>query len=244
VAERINAYRTLAIGLALWSIATAASGLATGFVTLLALRVLLGLGESATFPCFAKLLAEHLPPARFGTANGSIGVGMALGPALGTFIGGLLMANIGWRAVFVAFGIVSFLWLLPWYRLMRSASTQPHRAAAGSVPALKSIIRRRELWGASFGYFTGNYAFYFVLSWLPLYLVQARGGAAVDCEDPVAPGARGTLAWLPVNAWGPSAQAHWRPDFPTLTTPPLSLDATRGRLRDPQGGQSWTGWVV
>jgi hypothetical protein len=34
------------------------------------------------------------------------------------------------------------------------------------------------------------------------------------------------------------------PRFPTLTTPPLSLDATQGRLREPQGGQSWTGWVV
>jgi len=173
--ERINAYRTLTIGLALWSVATAASGLASGFVTLLVLRVLLGLGESATFPCIAKLLAQHLSPARFGAANGSIGVGMALGPALGTFLGGVLMAKIGWREVFVLFGVASLLWLIPWYGSTRRASTQSYRAAAGSVPALESIIRRRELWGASLGHFCGNYAFYFVISWLPLYLVKARG---------------------------------------------------------------------
>jgi MFS family permease len=98
LAERINAYRTLAIGLALWSLATAASGLATGFVTLMALRVFLGLGESATYPCIAKLFAQHLPAGKLGAANGSIGVGMALGPALGTFFGGLMMAKIGWLA--------------------------------------------------------------------------------------------------------------------------------------------------
>ena len=99
LAERINPYRTLALGLALWSIATALSGVATGFVTLIGLRVLLGLGESAAFPCSSKLLAQHLPSHKLGAANGLIGVGMALGPAIGTFGGGLLIAQIGWRDV-------------------------------------------------------------------------------------------------------------------------------------------------
>ena len=60
VADRINPYRTLAVGLALWSIATALSGVATGFAMLISLRLLLGLGESAAFPCSSKLLAQHL----------------------------------------------------------------------------------------------------------------------------------------------------------------------------------------
>ncbi len=172
--ERINAYRTLAIGLALWALATAATGLATGFVTLLALRVLLGLGESATYPCIAKLLTQHLPDSKLGGANGLIGVGMALGPALGTFFGGLLMARIGWRAVFLLFGLLSLLWLIPWYSSTRHASSHASRSAE-AVPTLRSIMRRREVWGASLGQFCGNYAFYFVISWLPLYLVKARG---------------------------------------------------------------------
>src|SRR5258708_40070818 len=51
LAEHINPYRILAIGLALWSIATAASGLTSGFYALIALRGLLGLGERAALPC-------------------------------------------------------------------------------------------------------------------------------------------------------------------------------------------------
>jgi MFS family permease len=175
LAERINAYRTLAIGLALWSVATAATGLATGFVTLMALRVLLGLGESATFPCIAKLMAQHLPAGKLGGANGLIGVGMALGPALGTFFGGLMMARVGWRNVFVLFGLLSLLWLIPWYSSTRRAFMHTSQTAEESGPSLASIIRRREVWGAGLGQFCGNYAFYFVISWLPLYLVKARG---------------------------------------------------------------------
>src|ERR1700737_1191155 len=74
LAERINPYRTLAIGFAIWSIATALFGVATGFAALVALRLLLGLGESAAFPCSAKLLAQHLPSDKLGGANGLIGV--------------------------------------------------------------------------------------------------------------------------------------------------------------------------
>jgi MFS family permease len=114
VADRISPYRTLAIGLALWSIATALSGVATGFVTLISLRLLLGLGESAAFPCSSKLLAQHLSSDKLGGANGLISVGFALGLALGTLGGGLLIAQIGWRNVFILFGLVSLLWLVPW----------------------------------------------------------------------------------------------------------------------------------
>jgi MFS family permease len=60
-------------------------------------------------------LVERMPPARFGAANGLIGVGMALGPALGTYLVSVLMAKIGWRDVFVPFGVAFLLWLIPWY---------------------------------------------------------------------------------------------------------------------------------
>lgn len=89
--QRINAYRTLAIGLGVWSAATVASGLAAGFATLLLFRVLLGIGESAGFPASSKLLAQHVSPERLGKANALVSSGIFLGPAVGTFLGGLFM---------------------------------------------------------------------------------------------------------------------------------------------------------
>jgi MFS family permease len=61
--ERINPYRTLALGLLVWSLATAATGLAQGFGALIILRLVLGVGESAAFPASSALIGRHLEPA-------------------------------------------------------------------------------------------------------------------------------------------------------------------------------------
>jgi MFS family permease len=175
LAEKINAYRTLAIGVALWSLATLATGFATSFASVLVLRLVLGLGESAAFPCSSKLFGQHLPQHRLGFANGMVGVGLALGPAFGTFAGGLLMAQLGWRPVFILFGLVSALWLVPWFGASRSPSRQVDAPKVDAAPSFRAILRQRAAWGASLGHFCGNYSFYFVIFWLPLYLVSARG---------------------------------------------------------------------
>jgi MFS family permease len=175
LAERINPYRTLAIGLAIWALATAATGLATGFVSLIALRLVLGVGESAAFPCSSKLLAQHLPADRLGAANGMIGLGLSLGPAFGTLVGGMLMAQVGWRASFVVFGVASLLWLWPWLAVTRHASGRADAAPRGRAPSYPAILARRDAWGAGLGQFCANYGFYFLITWLPLYLVKARG---------------------------------------------------------------------
>src|SRR5580692_9392516 len=138
LAERINPYRTLAIGLALWSIATAAFGLMSGFFALMALRILLGLGESAAYPCISKLLAHHLSLDKLGSANGLIMTGQGVGPAFGTFVGGLLIAQFGWRSVFVLFGLVSFLWLLPWFASTRRAAAHADQHSGDRGPSFAS----------------------------------------------------------------------------------------------------------
>ncbi|HEY3638866.1 MAG TPA: MFS transporter [Rhizomicrobium sp.] len=175
LAERINAYRTLAIGLAIWSAATALSGLATGFAVLITLRLVLGIGESAAFPCASKLIARHLPLHQLGVANGAVATGLALGPAFGTFVGGMLMAYLGWRVIFLLFGLASLLWLVPWLNVARDAGRRTDDDGPANVPSYLSLLACRELWGACIGHFSSNYAFYFVITWLPLYLVKSRG---------------------------------------------------------------------
>lgn len=183
LAEKINAYRTLALGLAIWSAATALSGLAAGFTTLIVLRLVLGLGESAAFPCSSKIFAEHLPTERLGSANGWISVGLALGPAIGTFGGGLIMAHAGWRATFFVFGLLSMLWLVPWIGATRRVSRDADANTDLRPPSFFAILRQLRAWGASFGHFSANYSLYFVISWLPLYLVKARGFTVAEMAD-------------------------------------------------------------
>jgi cyanate permease len=100
---------------------------------------------------------------------------MGLGPAFGTWGGGNLMAFTGWRASFLVLGLLSILWLLPWTRATREVSRAARAEPDTHAPTYLQIMRRREAWGAALGHFCSNYAYYFVISWLPLYLVQARG---------------------------------------------------------------------
>jgi MFS family permease len=174
--SKINAYRTLAAGLVIWSAATMLMGFAQGFITLLVLRFLLGLGESAGFPASSKLLAQRLPLRRLGSANALISAGIMLGPAAGTFLGGTLIAHACWRSLFVLFGGLSMLWLVPWFASTRALSSQEGEAQTiGDEPSFRALMARRELWAASIGHFASNYAAYLVLSWLPLYLVKVQG---------------------------------------------------------------------
>ena len=173
VAERFGAKPVFAFGLALWSLATLLTGFAGGFISLLLLRILLGIGESGACPCASKVLAAAVEPHRLGVANGILSFGYLVGPAVGTFLGGLLMARIGWRPVFFLFGLASLLWLIPW---LRAEVPKPIRSAQGIAgPNLKTLLRERALWGASIGHFASNYGYYFIVSWLPFYLVKARG---------------------------------------------------------------------
>lgn len=171
VVERIGAARVLGAGLALWAWATLLTGATHSFTTLLALRLLLGVGESVGFPAVSKLLASVVPLQSLGRANGLVAFGYLFGPAVGAYGGGMLMVHVGWRGMFYVLGVVSLLWLLPWSRVRLAASVQ--RSVAG--PAWPLLLRQRALWGTSLGHFSSNYTFYFMLNWLPYYLVSVRG---------------------------------------------------------------------
>lgn len=175
LAERYGAHLMLAIGVAIWSVATFLTGFAGSFLTLLALRLLLGVGECVAFPCASKLLAHTVEVNRLGVANGIMSFGYLLGPAVGTLVGGLLMASIGWRPVFIVFGAVSIAWLWPWRRVSLGPPIASSIGSAAAAPSLRQILRQRALWGAALGLFSANYSFYFILAWLPFYLVKARG---------------------------------------------------------------------
>jgi MFS family permease len=192
LAERYGAHRILAAGLTLWASATILVGFVHSFAMLLVLRLMLGLGESAGFPCTAKLLAATVPPKGLGTANGIVALGYLLGPVVGTIVGGYIMDNLGWRSAFWIFGALSLLWLLPWSRVA-SGVRAAVRASEDDSPTLWMILKQPSLWGTALGLFSSNYTFYFMLNWLPSYLQTERGFSLLAMSK------LATLAYL-VNA--------------------------------------------
>jgi MFS family permease len=172
--ERTDVYRLLALAVAVWSLTTAATALTVGFTSLLLMRLLLGLGESVVFPASSRLFAQLVPETRRGSANGWMAIGLAIGPALGTFAGALLAGRFGWQASFLVFGLLSLTWLWPWSRFTRTVPHAP-RSSFGRPPSYREMLGKRAAWGAFLGHFSSNYSFYFLISWLPTYLVKVRG---------------------------------------------------------------------
>ena len=171
--DRFSVYRLLGWGVAMWAVATLLSGFVGGCLSLVVLRLMLGVGESFAFPASSKIIAEQVPAEGRGMANAAVSMGIALGPALGTLAGGAILATLGWRAVFIVFGLVTLVWLLPWQRTTRHLA---NAALASGRPrvSIRALIGRWPLWSMAIAHFASNYGFYFVLAWLPLYLVEER----------------------------------------------------------------------
>src|SRR3954471_5747381 len=111
--DRFSVYKLLAAGILLWAASTVLMGFVGGFASLLVLRIMLGIGESLAFPGSSKIIARHVPPERRGVANSALAMGIAVGPAVGTLGGGFMVAYWGWRAMFIVFGLVTLIWLVP-----------------------------------------------------------------------------------------------------------------------------------
>jgi ACS family D-galactonate transporter-like MFS transporter len=142
------------------------------------MRLLVGAGESLAYPCYSRIFATDLPLEARGRANALLDAASKLGPALGTLLGGLLLVRTGWRVFFVILGVASLLWLIPWFFTPHSPSdTRGHSAVS---PPTLLILSTRSAWGAFLGHFCGNYFWFFLLTWLPDYLVTGRGFSMQD----------------------------------------------------------------
>ena len=115
-----------------------------------------------------------MPPESRGLANSVIAAGIALGPVVGTFAGGLMVANSGWRPMFVVFGAITLLWIVPWLLQARRLPTFAAENRETPVP-LSTVARWRAVWAMGIGHFGATYPLYFIIVWVPLYLTKSRG---------------------------------------------------------------------
>jgi MFS family permease len=172
--DRFNVIWVYALGYLLWSGATAlTAAVDSSFAMLFLLRLLLGVGESVAFPCYAKILTGIFPEGLRGTANAAIDCCTKMGPAIGIMLGVELVYRFGWRMMFAAIGGVSLLWLVPWCIIgprLRLRQTLEHIAP----PPYREMLRQRAFWGTVLGLFGANYTWYFFLTWLPYYFEHER----------------------------------------------------------------------
>ena len=171
--DRFNVNWVFAAGFILWSAATAMTGIVQAFSALLVLRLLLGMSESVAYPSYSKIIALNFSEEHRGFANSMISAGLVLGPGFGMFFGGLLMARFGWRPFFIVLGLASMLWIVPWWMWMPKKHQATLTDSIGA-PSVFEFLRLRSAWGTCAALFCGNYVSYFLITWLPYYLVRER----------------------------------------------------------------------
>lgn len=162
----------LSAGFLIWCLATFSTGLLSSFSAIYAARCVLGAGESVAYPCYSRVFAADFAQHHRGRANAFLDAGSKLGPAVGSLLGGILLVGFGWRLFFVILGLFGLLWFVPWFKYMPRSYAR--RQCVPGLPNLFRIFRVRSAWGTFAGHFCGNYFWFFLLTWLPTYLVQER----------------------------------------------------------------------
>jgi MFS family permease len=190
LADRFGARLALSRIVVWWSAMTAATGLASGLGSLVAVRFLFGIGEAGAFPSAARIYARWLPVRLHGRTFGVLCASAAVGGAVTQPVVVALLTRIGWRPSFAIFGAVGVIWSVLFWRWFRDdprdhagvndaelaliaaggASSAPHAA----VP-WRALLRNRTLVALCGMYVGAIYGWYFYLTWLPTYLQRARG---------------------------------------------------------------------
>ncbi len=180
----------LALFVGAWSLLTMAHGLATGWLSFAGLRGLLGLVEGAAQPAGMKVVAQWFPARERGLAGGIYNIGASFGAVFAPPLVAWAIYNGDWRLAFLVTGALGLVWLIPWMfwyapparhraiheeeREIILSGQEPLLAGKQGRPALRRLLRRRELWAIASARFLADPVWGMLSLWMPLYLVKVR----------------------------------------------------------------------
>jgi MFS transporter, ACS family, D-galactonate transporter len=178
VVDRFGLKWPYAVAMLLWSAASAATALVGSLHGLIALRMVLGIGEAVVIPASMRYIRENFAERERGLPMGILMSGTKYGPAIGAPIATYLVLGFGWRWMFVLNGAFSVLWLVPWLFLVRDDQRTATVANEGE-PATKvswaAIFGTPVIWGTCLATFCYMYFVYFCMTWMPTYFKERFG---------------------------------------------------------------------
>ncbi len=227
--DRGHRPKLLALGVGVWSIATALGGIATSFGFLLASRAMVGIGEAAYATIAPALLADHFPAAMRGRVLAVFYAATPAGAALGYVLGGQIGAHYGWRYAFFIAGVPGLILALLALRLPEATERAAKGAAAGFGNYL-TLLKNKPYMLVILGYAAYTFGLGGISVWMPAFLerVHHLGLAAANNQlgiITVITGFTGSLAggWLGDRMLRRWRQAYlWLSGASTLLAAPLA----------------------
>jgi len=183
VSDRFGSRRTLLVCGAIWAAATVLTGLAGGLASMLVARVLLGLGEGATFPAATSAMSRWVAKEKRGFAQGITHAAARVGNAVAPAAVVAVMTSYGWRESFYACAALSFLWLVLWAKSFTERPADHPRITQPELAVLPNLARKTLTvpWGplfkrmlpVTFVYFCYGWTLWLFLSWIPQYFLHS-----------------------------------------------------------------------
>ena len=198
LADRSNRVSIIAVALALWSLMTAVCGLAQNFTQLLLARIGVGVGEAGSSPPSHSIIADLYPPERRAGAMGVYSLGVVLGTALGTMIGGFVAHAYGWRVAMFVVGLPGIVLAV----LVKLLVVEPRRGLSdvqivaegeqrGTIPPMsegfRSLIADRAAFHLVMGVTITSLIGYGHAAFGPSFMQRSLGMSMLDVARVVAP---------------------------------------------------------
>jgi ACS family glucarate transporter-like MFS transporter len=172
-----------------WSAFTMATAGAFSYASMLAVRFLFGAGEAGAWPGVARSFSRWIPRRERGTVQGLFFAGAHLSGGLTPLVITALLMFIPWRAIFLAFGVVGFVWALVWHSWFRDnpadhpavnraeldlilADPQPQGKHEIGLRYWSRLLRNPNMLLLCLMYLPNSFVFYFCITWLPTYLKE------------------------------------------------------------------------
>lgn len=215
----------LALGLALWSLLTAASGAATSFLQLALLRVGVGVGEATCSPAAHSLISDLFPERRRGTALAVYSTGIHAGILFGFVLGGTLVERFGWRGTLAVVGLPGILLAVAAAFLLpdppRGGATAPVSARLSWSEAWRALAREPSFRWLALGAGLVSITGYAYLQWSAALMQRVHGmgpaetGTALGLVKGLC-GAAGTLLGGILSDRLAARDPRWRAGLPAL----------------------------
>jgi len=181
--DRFGIRRAYAAGFLVWSLASAAIAFSRSTGDIIAMRLVLGLAESIAPLASLSFIRRNFAGKDQGLPTSIYIAGQNIGPALGALVGAILLDQFGWRMMFAITGLGALIWLPGW--LIAAPADGPQEAppvepveveppAAGGW-IWRAVLAHPAFWAMSFCILLAAYYWYFVLTWVPSYLILSRG---------------------------------------------------------------------
>jgi ACS family hexuronate transporter-like MFS transporter len=194
IVDRLGAKKSFSLFIGVWSLASIAHAFATGVWSFGICRFVLGLGEPGNWPAATKAISEWFAPKQRALGTGIFNAGSSAGSALSGPVVSWLTISYGWQFAFIAVGATGFLWLIFWRILYDSPHNSKllprdeYLAIKDEIPPVEEegpasakkvdwsrVVRTREAKALCIARTFTDPVIYFVIFWLPAYLVKERG---------------------------------------------------------------------